>query len=366
MKCDECLPILEEYFDGELDQHLNETISAHLAACAECVCAFNALGDEQEMYALYQRDVEVTPALWQSVRARIEEQPDAPPHASLLTRLRERFAAAPALPIFTPALAGSLALVAVCVTAGVMWYGRTPEQTLRTEVAQADKRNDARAPVAGETLNAAPDVDVTDVHKLEGEHDGAVVALVNKGAAISTSARVAAVSEIKGVGIERNRPVTFVAAKLRRDSRRVAFSNEHPVTGEDALLLEEKPVVFVKASELANAPLATPDDVEISRHIEKAQLLLRSFRNANYAEEPAASTDVAYEKRLSRELLNENIMLRRDAETEGNVPTERLLSALEPFLLDISNLHDNPSKQDVRSIQARIGKKEIIAALQVY
>ncbi len=78
------------------------------------------------------------------------------------------------------------------------------------------------------------------------------------------------------------------------------------------------------------------------------------------------AADVAYEKRLSKELLNENILLRRDADNGGNVPTERLLSTLEPYLLDIANLEDKPSTDEVRSITERMKKNEIIAALQVY
>jgi hypothetical protein len=34
--------------------------------------------------------------------------------------------------------------------------------------------------------------------------------------------------------------------------------------------------------------------------------------------------------------------------------------------LDISNLRDEPSREEVRSIKERMQKKEIIASLQVY
>jgi hypothetical protein len=43
-----------------------------------------------------------------------------------------------------------------------------------------------------------------------------------------------------------------------------------------------------------------------------------------------------------------------------------LLGSLEPFLLDIANLPDRPSNDDVRSIKERMHKKEIVAALQIY
>lgn len=106
-------------------------------------------------------------------------------------------------------------------------------------------------------------------------------------------------------------------------------------------------------------------DVETARHIERAQLLLRAFRNTrdgNAQPDP----DLAYEKQRSRGLLSNNILLRRDAEAKGNLPVQELLGSLEPFLLDIANLQDKPSTDDVRSIKERMQKKEIVAALQVY
>jgi hypothetical protein len=106
-------------------------------------------------------------------------------------------------------------------------------------------------------------------------------------------------------------------------------------------------------------------DIETARHIERAQLLLRSFRNTrDYGSQP--DPDLSYEKQRSRGLLYKNILLRRDAEAKGNMPAEELLGSLEPFLLDIANLPDRPSNGDVRSIKERMQKKEIVSALQIY
>jgi hypothetical protein len=106
-------------------------------------------------------------------------------------------------------------------------------------------------------------------------------------------------------------------------------------------------------------------DIETARHIERAQLLLRSFRNTrDSGSQP--DPDLSYEKQRSRGLLYKNILLRRDAEAKGNMPAEELLGSLEPFLLDIANLPDRPSNDEVRSIKERMQKKEIVSALQVY
>ena len=113
-------------------------------------------------------------------------------------------------------------------------------------------------------------------------------------------------------------------------------------------------------------PLMNPFvDAETARHIERAQVLLRSFRNTR-DEGKQTDPEILYEKQQSRGLLYKNVLLRRDAEAKGNMPVEELLGGLEPFLLDIANLSDKPSNEEVRSIKQRMQKKEIISALQIY
>ncbi|HYJ47470.1 MAG TPA: zf-HC2 domain-containing protein, partial [Pyrinomonadaceae bacterium] len=72
MRCEECLPLIEEYIDGEIDARLVERTEAHLASCDACAAELAELRREQEIYALYRRDLEGTPAHWNIVRARIE------------------------------------------------------------------------------------------------------------------------------------------------------------------------------------------------------------------------------------------------------------------------------------------------------
>lgn len=103
---------------------------------------------------------------------------------------------------------------------------------------------------------------------------------------------------------------------------------------------------------------------QTTRHVEQAQLLLRSFRNARLADEGPAS-DIAYEKERSRRLLYRNIVLRREAASNGNLPVEKLLSSLEPILIDIANLPEKPLDDDIRSIKERMQRKNIVAMLQV-
>jgi len=113
-----------------------------------------------------------------------------------------------------------------------------------------------------------------------------------------------------------------------------------------------------------NAQLLDPEQKEVARHVEQAQMLLRSIKNARA--ESSDTFNVAYEKKLSRKLLGENATLQLDAETRGDKDTKQVLDRIEPYLLDIANMHDNASREEVRSLRERIDRKEIIAALQVY
>jgi hypothetical protein len=64
--------------------------------------------------------------------------------------------------------------------------------------------------------------------------------------------------------------------------------------------------------------------------------------------------------------LYETIVMRREAETRGDWPMEDVLSNLEPLLLDIANLPQRPTNDDVTPIRERMQKQEIVAKLQLY
>jgi len=104
------------------------------------------------------------------------------------------------------------------------------------------------------------------------------------------------------------------------------------------------------------------EDLDTAKHLEQTQNLLRSIRNVRVSELDE-EIDVTYDKALSRRLLNENIVLRRDAEMQAKFPTKTLLSDLEPILIDIANLPDQAKPEDVRLIKERVQKTEIVAEL---
>jgi len=118
----------------------------------------------------------------------------------------------------------------------------------------------------------------------------------------------------------------------------------------------------VAPQRVANSPLV---DVDTERYIKGAQTLLLSFKNAAPSD-PDVFAYVSEDRERSRALLARNVLLRHRAEQNGNIPMGELLESLEPFLLDIAHLSDNPSADDLRAIQNRIKKDEIMVALQSY
>jgi negative regulator of sigma E activity len=103
--------------------------------------------------------------------------------------------------------------------------------------------------------------------------------------------------------------------------------------------------------------------LRIGRHAERVERLLRSFRNARLSESDP-TLDAADARRLSKRLLYSNIALRREAADAGDLPVEGWLDSLEPILLDISNLPNNPSPDAVGSIKERIRRRQLVGVLQ--
>jgi len=98
-------------------------------------------------------------------------------------------------------------------------------------------------------------------------------------------------------------------------------------------------------------------------HLEKSELLLRAFRNIRV--ESGRTAEVDYERKQARQLVLQNMMLRREADSSGDVQVAGLLENLEPILLDIANLRRNPAADDIEVIKERVERKNIVALLQV-
>jgi hypothetical protein len=366
MRCEDCLPLVEEYSDGEVEGRLGEQIRAHLSICETCAAALDALSFEQEIYARYDRKLEVSPTLWARVSAEIAREPlqEKPVEGhSFLTRLRHTLAAVGTLNA-RPALASALALLVLGIIAGSLRLAHAPRTSTPTEVAESvpvknvvvnptapavSKKDDAPAP-SPLTVNPVDDR----LAQAETYRDN------SREYVAAARPRVAQPSE---VGVE----TLLTDAPASKANPNIVFIRPDDHASETA----DNAALFVNASAsergvhtVEDSRLLDPAEKELARHVEQAQMLLRSFKNARSAE--GETVNVAYERKLSRRLLAENATLKLDAETRGDKDTKQVLDSIEPFLLDIANLREQPSREEVRSIRERVRKNEIIAALQVY
>lgn len=273
MKCEVCSELLEEYLDGELAPHDREQVETHLFACIECSESFAALTAEQELFARYDREIEVPPFLW--------------------TRIAAHTAPAPQRRRLTSLFASAIAVLLLAIAVGIIY--RASKQPVP-------------APTVATTTSTAPSPD----------------------------------------------PV-FKSVPSAVQKRQKPRSRVKP------------PIVHTDQSDVLSSELAylDMDEQDTALHIEQSKILLRSIKNVQISDSDE-EIDVTYDKALSRRLLNENVVLRRDAEMKAKYPTKTLLADLEPFLIDIANLPDRARPQDVREIKERVQKTEIVAALLDY
>lgn len=298
MKCESCLELLNEYFDGELAELESLEIAAHLAACSSCAGEIATLSAEQEMFSRYDRELTVPVSMWEQIAERTTAQIVAPVS-------RNGFAASFAALFRVPVLgfAATAVLIAFALVL-VMVY----------TLSQKPK----------ETVASAPSVEKSATKELAAPLD-------------SKSAETR--SEKIAVVVRKSKPAR-VTQNVRKD-----------IDQSDVL-----------SSDFGYQDI---DDQEMAKHLEQTQNLLRSIRNVQLNDNDQ-EIDISYDKALSRRLLNENIILRRDAEMKAKFPTKMLLSDLEPFLIDIANLPAQAKPEDVRVIKERVQRTEIVAALIGY
>jgi hypothetical protein len=146
MTCDECLLLMEDDLDAELDRRTAGLLAAHLAACSSCAKEHRTLCREREVYAQYSRDVEVTPALWAAVSTRLERDRKSPRFTPWRS-LREWVAAVIVVPRFTPVLTASLILVAIGTTAVVMRIVNLRQNEAKGPVGSQQAKRDNREPL---------------------------------------------------------------------------------------------------------------------------------------------------------------------------------------------------------------------------
>ncbi|HEX6624701.1 MAG TPA: zf-HC2 domain-containing protein [Pyrinomonadaceae bacterium] len=142
MKCEACLPLLEEYADGELDAGAAARVEAHLEDCVACARAHRKLEAERAVFLAYECDAAPAARFWDDVLSKIEADANAPASSVRPASLPARARLAAALGVFaaprlSPALTAALLLVAVASTVALMKYAAPREALPARETAEA-------------------------------------------------------------------------------------------------------------------------------------------------------------------------------------------------------------------------------------
>lgn len=319
----DCVKTREKLVDlvfDEMGPEARRRALAEIEGCHDCLAQYQSMTETLRVFDQAVETAMPDESYWPGYEARLRTRLENE-RPSLKQRLAGWIGAFGALTARPLPLAAGVAMVLLAVG---LWWGWQRRQAV------------APSPIAPDVVNATP----TPQSKPESREEN--VAMAPKPGAKSSERKVVRANIVKSSGR---------SPSIRREELGgKTIANDVGSMGYDQPLIA--------------ASLFTPETI---KHFEKAQLMLRSFRNASAATVSGsrAPVDLAYERQLSQRLLYQNILLRRDAEIKGNLPAEEALGDLEPFLLDIANLPDEPSRDELDGIRERLRRKELIASLQI-
>lgn len=340
--CEKYSVLIEDLVAGEeLDEATAAQAEAHIFACAACRSEYELLRREKEFLAHYMFEFEPLPDSWTDFQARLDADEKSVSDNAVFPvespRRKKRIFALGFSPAFAVA-AGLLLIFGI----GFVLLKNMPLKRQGDKYAAELNPENSLSPQSDETgsksavslqeenisaaSDDAPQIDETKVKKQS---------LKTKN--IFHSAK------------------KLSAAETVKIKRATVFSGVDKKRNSEAVTNEEARAAMRRKQNL---------ETEIADQIEKIELLLRAFRNAEA--DGAASFDVEYEKRQARKLLETNARLRRDAEIYGISDGEELLSRVDSYLLEIANLGDNPAPEKVLDIRERVSNQNIIAGLQIY
>ena len=313
--------------DGELRATEASRVERHVVTCFTCQEARAVFLNLRQEISDYP--IKLDSRARERVLAEILAHRDKTvPRQIVTTGWRERLVAAFASPRFAPALATACALILVGVV-GFMMYRSVKREPAVTKLPTTVPANSSSAPPA----KPIPDP----------SREAREATLASSGQKQATHSRAG------------TSPTTVAAAPTTQRKRRVPASRPEIHSAPE--------FVLASASVGSNGGRVSSADAETltARHVEQSSLLLRAFRNAQVEE----SDELSHERNRARKLLYQNIVLRREATTKGNIQIASLLDSLEPILIDIANLPASPAADEVRTIQQRMERKNLVPLLQV-
>lgn len=318
MNCENYLKLIDDLIEGELDEPLADEVSLHIFDCPNCTAHFELLEREQEAYSHYLFDIEPPPYLQSKFEAKLRAE-EKVTYQGIFAFLR-----------FNPIWTTAVVLILFAVGFALL--------NLKTEKLPIEKAKEV-APIKPAQFTREQTIlaSVTP-EKLEKPTTPKVEKIVQK-----------RVEKVKPEIVPQPIAVKETEA-VKKPTPKPKVSPQPPKINDEQLAQFKELRTF---------------EVETEKQMEKVELLLRSFRNAQQIEE-SGMFDIAYEREQARRLLPGNVALRQKAEFYRNFFAEEMLNKVEPYLLDIANLDANPSPEQVLEIKDRVRNQNIIASLQAF
>jgi hypothetical protein len=375
MRCEECLPLVESFFEGTLDEKDARQVGTHVASCSTCAEAIEEIQEERALYQSYWREANVVSPQWDAVLAGIKAERDAPsvsPLHGLFNKLTPSFAWLR----LNPALVAAMLFVCLCL--GLLFFINQKNLSPQPEVATVNDAGGAARPArtdegagnagaaSGGSDRATTGETRPPVPEVKGAEGAARLDVARKSPSQPVR-RTRNGSEVSSKELGSGELTTTVVAANSNSLPLIEARTSAPASVEVARFEQALSLTKRMASEntLASGGRSQAMSGEVAQHLERAELLLLSLKNARQAE-PERTFNMAYEKGLSRRLLARNVLLRRDAESKSNLPLEELLDSLEPVLVEVANLPEQASSSEVLSIRERIRRKGLVALLQTH
>lgn len=304
---------ISSLIDGELPAGEERALEHHIAGCEECQLARADFMSFRNQIAAFKPEIDRATSSRALAEILTARKPVATPRLSHGGLLGLRFG---------PALAMAAAVIIAFVIGISLYLYSRQQKSNESTLANANRNSSKPTP--------AP----TAPRSTSGE--------VNKPANGDTPKQPAEKSQKPKV-----RPV-LPKLPIVPDDRVSAWSNQ---------------AIAQNNSETSDTTRSVDSQTLTAHHLEQSELLLRSFRNVRTDDQSRA--DISYERKRAEQLVYQNIVLRREADTSGDIQVASLLDSLEPILLDIANLPDKPKNQDVMAIKERLRRKNLVALLQV-
>ena len=320
MTCDQTEQV-SLLIDGELAPHEMAKVKQHLGECADCRAAHESFLFLRSQIASYPSNVDAAAVAAALGKILPQHQGHVAPVAS--RNWRERLAAFGLADAFSPRFASAAALIVLAVTIGIVAFllkrqgadvAVNPQQQIETPGAQ-DSVAQVRKPAAQKPASGAQPTTPSDK-------------------------------------AEKPKPAQTPARNTPKAPRR------RTETVPNYSAIEDNVAGNTLSPNRAEVELMT------ARHLEQSELLLRAFRNVR-APKKGQAPEIRYERQRAQKLLYQNMLVRREADAQGDVQVSTLLGSLEPILLDIANLRDKPRNEDVIAIKDRVERKSLVPLLQI-